>query len=628
MLESGFQDRKREQRIIATRSAIAALLVMLALALLVVRLLHLQVERHDHFSVLSQDNRVKIQPIPPTRGLIYDANGVLLAENHPSFSLEITIEKVTDLDATIAALSRIIPIDDKDRARFARLKRQRMRFQGVPIRLNLTPAEVARFSVNGHRFPGVDVRAELVRAYPLGPYTAHVLGYVGRINERELKRIDARNYAGTHFIGKGGIEKAHEDLLHGQVGHQQVEVNARGRVLRTLESQPPLPGRDLSLYLDINLQRATTDILGDRRGAIVAIDPRNGGVLALVSQPSFDPNLFVEGISQKDYHALLYSPDKPLFNRAIRGQYPPGSTVKPFVGLAGLIEGTVTAQSKAYCPGYFTLPGHSHRFRCWRRGGHGHVDLRAAMAESCDVYFYDLAHKLGIDRLHARLSEFGFGAVTGIDLAGELGGLLPSREWKQRVRNQPWFPGETVIMGIGQGAYLATPLQLAAATATLANHGHFIAPRVVRASRASEPATLTPEEALPIVDHQIQVENPAHWDTVIDSMVAVIEDRHGTARKIRSPDYRIAGKTGTAQVFTIGQSERYDAETVPERLKDHALFVAFAPVEDPRIAVAVVVENGGSGSATAAPIARRVIDAYLGGEPLPPEEEEKRADGD
>lgn len=365
LLDSSLEDRRRERHLVVVRAGVAGLLVLLALSLVAVRLVRLQVDQHEHFSVLSRDNRVKVQAVPPTRGLIYDANGVLLADNLPSFSLEITVEKVEDLEGTIAALSAIIAVDAKDLERFERLKRQRVRFQGVPLRLNLTPEEVARFSLDSHRFPGVDVRAELIRYYPRGELTAHVLGYVGRINTEEMSRIDTSDYAGTHFIGKGGVEKAHEALLHGHVGYQQVEVNARGRVLRTLEGKPPVAGRDLHLFLDSHLQRAATEALGDNRGAVVAIDPNTGGVLALVSKPSFDPNLFVEGIAQPDYHALLYSPDKPLFDRAVRGQYPPGSTVKPFVGLAGLASGVVDARKTKYCPGFFQLPGQAHRYRCW-----------------------------------------------------------------------------------------------------------------------------------------------------------------------------------------------------------------------------------------------------------------------
>ncbi|NVZ09934.1 penicillin-binding protein 2 [Allochromatium humboldtianum] len=624
MLESSLEDRQREQRLVRTRAIVAGVFVVLGLSLILARLFHLQLELHEHFTVLSTENRVKIQPVPPNRGLIFDAKGVVLAENHPSFSLVITIEKVEDLKATIDELRKLIPIEDGDLTRFERLKRQRMRFQPVPIRLNLTSEEVARFAVDGYRFPGVEVHAELIRTYPKGDLTAHVLGYVGRINEKELARIDKGNYAGTNFIGKGGVELAHEDVLHGKVGYQQVEVNARGRILRTLESTPPAPGQDLYLYLDIALQQAATEALGANRGSIVAIDPRSGGVLALVSTPSFDPNLFVEGISQSNYDALLHSPDKPLYNRAIRGQYPPGSTVKPFIGLGGLSLGFVTPRKSTFCPGYFSLPGQKHRFRCWRRGGHGTVDLELGIVQSCDVYFYWLANQMGVDKLHAFLSEFGFGSRTGVDVSGELPGLLPSREWKERVRKQPWYPGETLIMGIGQGYFLATPMQLAAATAALANKGHFIQPRLAYARRVPGADVAT---VFPTVARQIQITNPGDWDIAIEDMAKVVESQRGTAKRIHSNDYRIAGKTGTSQVFTIGQKERYDASKISERLRDHALFVAFAPVEDPRIAVAVMVENGGSGSGTAAPIARRVIDAYLGGTPLP-DESETKSDGD
>jgi penicillin-binding protein 2 len=623
MLETSFEDRRREQGIIQMRAIVAGTLALLALGLVLLRLVHLQIEGYEHFSVLSKDNRVKIQPIPPTRGLIFDAKGVLLADNHPSFALDITLEKVENLEATIAELARLIPIDDKDRSRFERLKRGRMRFQGVPIRRDLTPEEVAHFAVNGYRFPGVEIRAELIRTYPLGAQLAHALGYVGRINEKELANIDAGNYAGTNFIGKGGLEKAREDVLHGKVGYQQVEVNAGGRILRTLESTPPTPGQDLLLYLDLKAQQAAIEALGGRRGAVVAIDPRSGGVLTLVSQPSFDPNLFVEGIGQEDYKTLLNSPDKPLYDRAARGQYPPGSTVKPFFGLGGLTDGVVTPKKTVFCPGSFSLPGQSHRFRCWRRGGHGTVNLESAIVESCDVYFYSLANQMGIDRMHDFMSLFGFGSRTGIDISGELPGLFPSKAWAERVRKHPWYPGETLIVGIGQGAFLATPLQLATATAAMANRGRLIQPRLARASRLPGATT---ETAFPIVSRQIDAGASSNWDEVIKGMSQVVESARGTAHRIRSPDYRIAGKTGTAQVFTIGQKESYNAAKVSERMRDHALFVAFAPVEDPRIAVAVLVENGGHGGSDAAPVARKVIDAYLGGSQLKSAEES--ADGD
>jgi penicillin-binding protein 2 len=611
MVESTFKDHRAESRLFLVRAVIAGLFALGCLLLVVHRLVALQVERHEHFSTLSQDNRVKVEPLPPTRGLIYDAKGVLLADNYATFSLEIIPEKAEDLDALIAELSRLILVSDKDLKRFTTLRRQRRHYEGIAIRTNLTQEEVARIAVNNHRFPGAGVRAELMRYYPLGEHTAHVLGYVGRINEDDLQRIDVSAYRGTNYIGKGGVEKAYEEALHGRVGHQQVEVNAKGRVLRVLESRDPEPGQDLHLFLDIRLQQDAAEALGERRGAVVAIDPRTGGVLAMVSRPSFDPNLFVEGISQTDYHALLHSPDKPLYDRAIRGQYPPGSTVKPFVALGGLATGVVSFRKAKYCPGYYQLPNHEHKYRDWKRGGHGSVSMELAIVQSCDVYFYDLAKDMGIDRVHQYLADFGFGAPTGVDVAGELGGLLPSREWKRRARNQPWYPGETLIVGIGQGYFLATPLQLAVATATMAARGQFIQPRVVRATRAPGTEVLTPT---PIVGHQVADHNPQDWDDVIRSMTAVVETDRGTAKRIRTPAYRIAGKTGTSQLFTIGQKERYREDQVDERLRDHALFVAFAPAEDPRIAVAVIVENGGGGGATAAPVARQVMDSYLLGE--------------
>ncbi len=610
MADTTFKDHARENDLVAGRAIIAGVLVFLVLSLVVFRLVLLQVESHEHFSTLSRDNRVKVEPLPPTRGLIYDANGILLANNYPAYSLEITIEKVDDLEQTIAALGRIVRIEEGDRKRFDRLRQRRRRFDGVPIRLNLTEEEVARVAVNSHRFPGVDIHAELLRSYPLGRDTAHVLGYVGRINEAELTRIDTSDYAGTNYIGKVGVEKAHEETLHGHVGLQQVEVNAKGRVLRVLDSQAPQPGKDLHLYLDINLQLAAAKAIEGRRGAVVAIDPRNGGVLAMVSWPSYDPNLFVQGIGEKDYHALLYSKDKPLFNRAVRGQYPPGSTVKPFMGLGGLATGVVSFTSGKWCPGYYQLPHSEHKYRCWKRWGHGTVSLEQAIVQSCDVYFYNLAHDMGIDRLHDFMANFGFGAKTGVDVVEEAGGLLPSREWKKRVRNQVWFPGETLIIGIGQGTFLATPLQLAAATAALANRGSFIRPGIARAMEG--PDGVTPIER-PV--HPVPVPQQRHWDDVIASMAEVVEGPRGTAKRIRTDAYRIAGKTGTAQVFSVGQKERYNEKEVEERMRDHALFVAFAPVEDPRIAVAVVVENGGHGGSVAAPIARQVMDAYFGYSP-------------
>lgn len=614
MSEFTLKDHHREFKLFLSRSVVAGVLVTVALGAVVLRLVQLQVVRHEHFTTLSQDNSVKLDPLPPTRGLIYDANGILLAENYAAFSLEIIPEKAGDVAATIDRLEDVLPISENDRGRFERLRRQVRAFDRVPIRSNLTEEEMARFAVVSHSFPGVDVRANLLRRYPLGEDTAHVLGYVGRINEKELEQINVSEYRGTDFIGKTGVEKSYEEHLHGRVGVQQVEVNARGRVLRVLESQPPTSGYDLHLYFDVGLQQEAAEALGEFNGAVVAIEPSSGGILAMVSRPSFDPNLFVEGISTEDYQALRDSADKPLFNRALRGQYPPGSTIKPFVALAGLESGVIGYTDTKYCPGYYQLPGNSHKYRDWRKGGHGLVDMDRAVVESCDVYFYDLARSLGIDRMGDFLGRFGFGHRTEADLYGELGGVLPSREWKRSKRGKPWFPGETLIVGIGQGSFLATPLQLAAATAALANRGRIVQPRVVRyldVPPAGEPPTLDPPRA-----ESIALARTRYWDDVIRSMTNVVESERGTARRVRTPAYHIAGKTGTAQVFTVGQNEKYDEKRISEKMRDHALFIGFAPAEDPKIAVAVVAENGGHGGATAAPIARRVMDRYLFGQQL------------
>ncbi len=589
------------------RIIVAAIIVTLALLLLLTRLLYLQVVNHEHFTTLSQDNRVKLEPRPPTRGLIYDSHGTILAQNLPAYSLDITPEKTPDIETTIQALSEIIPINEDDRKRFKRLRQQRRRFDSIPIRVRLSDEEVARFAVNQHRFPGVDVQAKLLRDYPLQEQTAHVLGYVGRINKQELQQIDTSNYSGTTHIGKNGVERTYETQLHGSVGLQQVEVNAKGRVLRVLETQPPQPGENLHLFLDMALQATAMEALKDYNGAVAAIDTRTGGVLALVSKPGYDPNLFVEGISSKAYKALRDSLDKPLFNRAIRGQYPPGSTVKPFIGLAGLEKGVVSFNQQTYCPGFYQLPGHEHKYRDWKKTGHGQMAMEDAIIQSCDVYYYELARTLGIDRLHDFLTTLGFGSRSGIDLTGERSGLMPSREWKRKARREPWYPGETLITGIGQGYFLTTPLQLASATATLANRGQRIRPRMVESIDLPDGT----RKATRMESTQLSQVDPEHWEQVIHAMQQVVEGMRGTARRIRSDHYSIAGKTGTAQVFTVKQDEEYDEKTVEKRKRDHALFIAFAPVEEPRIAIAVIVENGGHGGSVAAPIARKVLDRYL-----------------
>lgn len=612
MAQISIKDYLFESHLFFLRAVIGAIIVFIALSIVVVRMVNLQIVSHDHYRTLSQDNRVKTEPLPPTRGLIHDRNGNLLAQNLPVFSLEMTPEKVDDLEGTLNEIGKIIPISDDDRQRFMRLKKQRRRFDSIPIRVRLSDKEVALFAVNQHRFPGVDIKAILLRSYPQGYAAAHVIGYVGRISQRETDTIDLSEYSGTRHIGKNGIEKSYETELHGKVGVQQVEVNAKGRVLRVLEAQQPTPGHNLRLYLDMDLQNAAMAELEGYNGAVVAIDPKTGGVLVLASKPGFDSNLFVDGISSKQYSALRDSLDKPLFNRALRGQYPPGSTIKPFIGLAGLEREVVKFAQEIPCFGFYQLPGQEHKYRDWKKIGHGHVSMMESIVESCDVYYYELARSLGIDRIEPFLDLFGFGHPTGVDITGELGGLLPSRAWKRETRNEPWYPGETLIVGIGQGYLLTTPLQLASATATLAMRGKRITPRMVEAIQSPhEQSGYLPTQP---VTSQLPIEQPQHWDDMTEAMIQVVEGRHGTARRIKSDHYTIAGKTGTAQVFTIAQEEEYDEETVEKRMRDHALFIAFAPVKDPQIAIAVIVENGGHGSSVAAPIAKRIMDRYLLGE--------------
>ena len=595
-------------------SRVIALIIFGGILLLVLlsRLWYLQVVEHGHFTTLSEDNRVKLQPITPNRGLIFDRNGTLMAENLPSYRLEITPEQIDDMGATLTALEDIIEIREIDRSRFEKLLGRKPRFEAIPLRFHLNDREVAQFSVNRHRFPGVEITAGLARHYPQGKVAAHILGYVSRIDEQALKSVDTSNYRGTTHIGKIGLEKSYESLLHGTVGYQQVEITAQGRVLRVLKRTSPVSGRNLYLTIDLKVQAAAEQAFGDYAGSAVAIDPNNGDILAAVSLPAYDPNAFVNGIDYDDYAALKDNEDEPLFNRTLRGQYPPGSTIKPFMGLAGLEQGITGRHSSTYCPGFYSLPGNSRKYRDWKRRGHGTVNLHSAIVQSCDVYFYDLARSLGIDRIHDYLQHFGFGRSTGIDIQGELSGLLPSKEWKRRRRNQPWFPGETVITGIGQGFFLVTPIQLATATAALATNGLVMKPQIVHAEQEANRDELLPHH--PELVETITVNNQDHWDAVIKAMTDVVHSPRGTARRIGADSpYRIAGKTGTAQVFGLKQDEEYDAATLDKKLRDHALFIAFAPVDDPQIAVAVIVEHGGGGGSVAAPIARVIMDAYLQG---------------
>lgn len=603
------KDPHREARIYSARTVAAVLVVIGLLGLILARYHSLQITDYEQYVTESERNRVQLQPLPPKRGLIFDRNGVLLADNRPSFILSIIKERVDDLDATLAELQTMVPFTEGELEKFhERLKRRRP-YEAVPLHFRLTEEERAVLAVNRHRMPGVVVDAQLLRYYPHGELFSHAIGYVGRINERELYELDESDYRGTFHIGKVGVERYYEDVLHGEVGYQNVETNAHGRVLRVLERSAPEPGADLTLHLDINIQRAAVEALGDRRGAVVAMDPLTGGILALVSTPGFDTNLFVNGISTADYSALRDSPDVPLFNRAIQGQYPPGSTIKPMMGMAGLESGLVTPETTVPDPGWYRLPGDSHRYRDWvlRIRGTGHapqVDLQMAIAESCDTYFYDLGRRMTIDRMHDYLAPFGLGARTGVDTTNERPGVLPSTQWKRDALNQPWYPGETISASIGQGYMLTTPLQLATATTVLASKGQRRVPRLLQAING-EPVAAPGLEPMNT--------SGANWAAVYDGMLEVVHGERGTAKALsRGIRYQMAGKTGTAQVIGIAQNAVYKEEEVDERHRHHGLFIAFAPAEAPTIAVAIIVENGG-GSSAASPIARRVIDTWLYG---------------
>ncbi|EJT85229.1 penicillin-binding protein 2 [Pseudomonas putida S11] len=570
------KDHEKDARLVRNRVVVGAVAIMLLICVLIARLYYLQVIQHDYHSTLSENNRVHVQPIPPTRGLIFDRNGVIVADNRPSFSLSMTRERAGNWQEVLDTIVEVLELTPDDRALFEKRMRQGRRpFEPVPILFELNEEQIARVAVNQFRLPGVEVVAQLVRHYPQGAHFAHSVGYVGRINEKELKTLDPVNYSGTHHIGKTGIERFYEADLHGQVGYEEVETNARGRVLRVLKRTDPKPGKDIVLSLDIKLQEAAEAALGGRRGAVVALDPRTGEVLAMVSQPSFDPNLFVTGIGFKAYAELRDSIDRPLFNRVLRGLYPPGSTIKPAVAIAGLDSGVVNAGSRVFDPGYYQLPNYDHKYRNWNRSGDGWVDLDTAIMRSNDTYFYDLAHKMGIDRLSSYMNKFGIGQRVSLDMFEESAGLMPSREWKRATRRQAWFPGETLILGIGQGYMQATPLQLAQATALIANKGVWNRPHLAKTIEGQPPVDDNPME-------NIVLRDKSDWAKVTHGMEQVMHNARGTARKAAiGSQYRIAGKSGTAQVVAIKQGEKYDRNKLQERHRDHALFVAFAPAEDP-----------------------------------------------
>lgn len=610
--DTPLKNHPAERRLFLYRIFVATLIMFGLTGALAARLAYLQLWQHDYYSLRSEDNRTRVQIVQPVRGIIYDRNGVVLAENLPAYRLEIIPEQVADLDAAIDQLAQVIEIRPADRERFFERIGQEPGYRGTPIRLSLSQREAARFEVNRRRFPGMEIRAGLTRHYPLGKIAAHLVGYVGGITAAELMFLNDKRYRGSTHIGKTGVEDSYEKMLHGFPGSRVVETNAMGRPLRTVAYTPPTSGRNVYLTIDAQLQATAFQALGDHRGAVVALDPRTGAVLAIVSKPSYKPGYFVDGISHRRYQALLSDPGNPLFNRALQGQYPPASTIKPMMALAALDQQAVDPYDQVWCPGYITLEGSERHWRDWKRSGHGWLDLTEAIFRSSDVYFYKLGLALGIDAMYKYGTMFGLGRPTGIDLGGEQDGLMPSRAWKHGHRGVRWFPGETLNTVIGQGYLTATPLQLAQMTAIIAQRGRGYRPHVLLASQ--NPATSALDHYLPQPLDAVTLDQESYWTLVIDAMEKVVHSQRGTAHRYVGGDlpYRMAGKSGTAQVSGLVQGEAApDREDVARHDRDHALFIAFAPSAQPRIAVAVVVEHGGGGSSTAGPIARAVIDAYL-----------------
>ncbi|AHE66663.1 penicillin-binding protein 2 [Legionella oakridgensis] len=586
-------------------SLLVALLVILSF-ILILRLAYLQFSQFKRYATLSLKNQMSIIPIAPPRGIILDKNGVILADNIPVYVLEIIPERVTNLTATLAKLKQLIPsITDEDIDNFNHARSQNRSYVPIPLKLKLTEEEVAIFASNQYLFPGISIKARLMRYYPLGAPVAHLLGYVGRINVQELQQVDNTNYRATNFIGKSGIERYYENTLHGRVGYQQVETDVSGRTLRVLSKQAPVSGAKIYLTIDARLQEAVYNALEGKRGAAVVMSVKDGDILAMVSTPSFDPNLFVNGISNKDYQQLANTQDKPLYNRAVRGLYPPASTVKPFVALAGLEKGTITPSTKIYDPGWYGLPGVSHKYRDWKRHGHGIINLKRAITVSCDTYFYQLGNKLGISAIEDFLMQFGFGQLSHVDLFEEAPGIVPGPSWKRRSRGASWYPGDTLITSIGQGFMLASPLQLANATAALSMHGRRFRPHLFGRS-VEDDGKVHPYK--PLEEYPIQLKDNVHWTIITEAMQNVINSPEGTGHRFgRNSAYTVAGKTGTAQVFSGNQYEKKSYQEIPEALRDHSLFIAFAPVENPEIAVSVLVEN----DFIASIVARKIMDAYF-----------------
>ena len=598
-----------EDAMVRQRLKLAGIIALILAAILLARLYSLQVSQYARYQTLSLDNHIRLQALSPVRGLILDRNGVVLAQNTAVYALKVTPERVPDMDLMLAEVGQIVDLSDREILAFKQRSSRRPGFKKQLLKTQLDDAEAAKFAVNEYRFPGVTLEAVLHRDYPFAELTAHFLGYVGRISEKDQNRLEEEKYKGISHTGKSGIEKQYERALVGSTGFEEVEIDAHGRTLRTISREGAIPGDNLRLTIDIELQREARRALGASRGAVVAMDPSSGEVLAMVSNPSFDPNLFVDGIDHATYSALRSLKDKPFLNRALHGRYAPGSTIKPIFAEVVIEEG-IDPEESVFCPGWYMLPGSTRQYRCWKKTGHGRVDLHAAIEQSCDVYFYEMGKRLGIGQMSGVLKKFGLGSQSGVDLPGEPDGLVPSAEWKLATRNEPWYPGEDLITAIGQGFLMTTPLQLARVASILANRGSVVQPRLLMSK--NDPLSGEPEELNNKKNTRNLHINTEAMDRVIRAMTAVMSSPRGTARMSgRRSAYSIAGKTGTAQVIAIAQGEEYDEDSLKEEFRDHALFIAFAPVENPKIAIAVVVENGGSGAGVAAPVARKVLDHFF-----------------
>ncbi|WP_369434558.1 penicillin-binding protein 2 [Psychromonas sp. MME1] len=606
------RNHSAESALFMRRTIVVFIFIIIAIGILISNLYYLQINSFESYQTRSNSNRISVQTIPPNRGLIYDRNGIILAENRPVYSLDVIVNKTKNLKANLLELQKLLSLTDQDIEHFYRNNRHARSYKSITIKEQLTEKEVALFTVNQHKFVGFSIQASLKRFYPFGDAFTHVLGYIAKINSRDLKNIEQRGessvYRGTKYIGKLGIERYYEDILHGSPGQRQVEVDSWGKVIRTLDYTAPIPGKDLKLNIDIKLQLKAQELLGNQRGSVIVMNAKTGGILTLISTPSYDPNLFVQGISNKNYQALINSTDRPLINRATQGRYPPASTIKPQMALVALNTDVITENTVINDPGWWIVPGTKRRFRDWKRWGHGKVDVKHAIEQSCDTFFYDASYKIGIDRINPFMESFGFGQYSGLDISEETKAIMPSREWKQARFRQPWYDGDTISIGIGQGYWTVTPIQLTKATTILARRGEIVEPRILK-SIISAKGSFSP---ISETKQPIQVNNPHYWDIALNAMRGVTSEQTGTAhRAFADTAYTVAGKSGTAQVVNMKEDEKYDASTMKEHHRDNAMFVAFAPFDSPEVVVTVILENAGGGSSHAAPIARTMLDEYF-----------------